>query len=105
MKNKLGIELDVNKRWELGIDHHPKSKELYEFIEDLDFKNGDVFGFKSGGDGDNGEDLMYLMDIYFEIEDKKQNNLKPDKNIKVPKYVYISEGYNPDKCNKLNGRK
>ena len=32
----------------------------------LDFKNGDFFIFKSGGDGDNGEFLMDLLDWYFE---------------------------------------
>lgn len=27
----------------------------------------------------------------------KQDPCKPDKNVKVPKYVYLTEGYDPDK--------
>lgn len=53
-------------------DHNPKSIELYNFISELDFENGDYFCFKSGGDGDNGEFLMDLLDCYF--ASKKQNN-------------------------------
>ncbi len=63
---------DINKRWEEGIDHHSKSKEIYKAIEDLDYKyGGDYFCWKSGGDGDNGEQLMYLLDIYFEQKDNE----------------------------------
>jgi len=66
----MSIEYDLAKRWEQGTEHHPKSINLYKRIEALDFKHGgDSFCFKSGGDGDNGEHLMYLMDIYFEEKD------------------------------------
>ena len=41
------------QRWEEGIPHDPRAMEIYEFIEKLDYENGDCFGFKSGGDGDN----------------------------------------------------
>jgi len=57
-------------RWENGINHHPKSLDLMKHISELDFVNGDYFCFKMGGDGDNGESLMYLMDMYFELQDK-----------------------------------
>ena len=68
------ISTDINDRWENGIDHHPKSIELYEHIAALDFEFGnDFFCFKSGGDGDNGEHLMYLLDMYFERQDKSGN--------------------------------
>lgn len=69
MDSKKGWARDAGKRWEEGIDHHPKSEALFKFIADQDFKQGDGFGFKSGGDGDNGEHLMYLMDMYFEREE------------------------------------
>jgi hypothetical protein len=66
------IETDINKRWEKGMPHHPKSVGLYKTIADLDWKYGDdYFGWKSGGDGDNGETLMYLLDIHFETADIK----------------------------------
>lgn len=61
------VEYDISKRWQEGTDHHPESTALYKRIADLDFKHGgDFFCFKSGGDGDNGEHLMYLLDIIFE---------------------------------------
>lgn len=59
------------ERWEKGVPHDPRSVRIYKFIEKLDFeKCGDFFCFKSGGDGDNGEHLMYLMDCYFEDVNK-----------------------------------
>ncbi len=62
----------INERWENGVPHDPRSEEIYKGIADLDFKEGgDYFCFKSGGDGDNGEHLMYLLDLYFEDKDKK----------------------------------
>ena len=57
-------------RWGEGMDHHPKSQELMEFIAFHDFiDNEDGFCWKIGGDGDNGESLMYEMDAYFEQRD------------------------------------
>ena len=54
-------------RWKNGVEHNPLSVALYKAIERVDFEqNGDSFCFKSGGDGDNGETLMYLMDVVFE---------------------------------------
>lgn len=74
LKTTPGIEYDVNKRWEKGVAHHPKSKALIERISELDWEllNG-YFDFKYGGDGDNGETLMYLMDIIFEEQDAAAN--------------------------------
>lgn len=63
---------DINKRWLEGIHHHPKSIEIFKAIEENDWKyGGDYFCWKYGGDGDNGEHLMYLLDIHFEMEDYK----------------------------------
>jgi len=63
----------LSERWEQGIDHDPRSVDLFKHIARVDFEeNGDSFRFKSGGDGDNGECLMYLMDDYFyELDQKK----------------------------------
>jgi hypothetical protein len=66
------IERDINKRWEQGIKHHPKSMALFKRLEDIDFRLcDDYFCWKYGGDGDNGETLMYEMDIIFEEDDEK----------------------------------
>mgnify|MGYP003395604573 CR=1 FL=1 len=63
--------LTPDERWEQGISHNPKSEALYKRIEELDYANGDTFCWKSGGDGDNGEQLMYLLDIIFEQDEKR----------------------------------
>ena len=56
-------------RFGRGIEHHPKSKRLMAFIAEHDYKDyGDYFCWKTGGDGDNGETLMYQMDAFFELE-------------------------------------
>ena len=78
LKKTPNVEYDVNKRWETGTPHHPKSLALMRRIDELDWAllNGH-FDFKTGGDGDNGEHLMYLLDIYFEEMDgnlTKQNS-------------------------------
>lgn len=66
------VEKDITKRWENGIEHHPKSVEVFEALADIDLKYGnDYFCWKYGGDGDNGEHLMYEMDIYFETKDEE----------------------------------
>lgn len=55
------------QRWEEGIDHDPRSESLFEFIRKMDEDHcGDSFCFKSGGDGDNGETLMFILDCWFE---------------------------------------
>jgi len=68
-----GVELSAGKRWETGTQHHPKSEDLMVHLQFLDFwHNNDYFCWKAGGDGDNGEELMYQMDAYFELQDKNK---------------------------------
>lgn len=68
------VETSLPKRWESGMKHHPESIRLMKAIECLDLAFGDdYFCWKTGGDGDNGEILMYLLDIYFEAKDKVEN--------------------------------
>jgi len=67
----LGLT-DIN-RWEDGIDHHPMSIRLMEFLKQHDFEDyDDHFCWKSGGDGDNGEALMFQMDAFFELLDLRK---------------------------------
>lgn len=69
------VNTDINDRWEKGVDHHPKSIELFEALEEIDWEyGGDSFCWKAGGDGDNGEQLMYLLDIYFDLKDVENKN-------------------------------
>jgi hypothetical protein len=72
------VELGLTKlnRWEDGIEHHDQSVQLMEFLKEHDYKdNGDYFCFKLGGDGDNGETLMYLMDAFFEARDAQAKDI------------------------------
>lgn len=64
-----GIEKNIGRRWEAGTPHHPKSIALGRRLGALDFENGDALCLKFGGDGDNGETLMYLLDIIFEQDE------------------------------------
>jgi hypothetical protein len=63
---------EVARRWEEGVPHNPRSEALARAIADIDLENGDYFCFKFGGDGDNGEELLYLLDIYFERTPKPE---------------------------------
>ena len=61
----------TSDRWGNGTPHHPKSIELMEVLSEVDFNAyGDHFCWKMGGDGDNGETLMYQMDAFFEAKDR-----------------------------------
>lgn len=68
---ELGLtEID---RWSEGIPHHPESVKLFNFLQEHDLKDyADYFGWKKGGDGDNGEILLYQLDAFFELIDKKE---------------------------------
>lgn len=69
--------LTITQRWEQGVPHDPRSVEIYKAIEKIDFEEcGDSFCFKSGGDGDNGETLMYLLDMHFADQDAREPGRK-----------------------------
>lgn len=70
MKKKK-IEVDIDKRWEEGMDHHPESIRLMKELQAVDKLNGYVAEdlLETGGDGDSGETLMFLMDVVFELRD------------------------------------
>ena len=62
------IERDVNKRWEQGIEHHPKTRYMMAVMQYVASENGDYESLESGGDGDVGETIMFYMDVFFETE-------------------------------------
>lgn len=65
-----GIEPNLTKRWEEGIEHHQKAKSVFLAIMKSDWAFGeDYFCWKKGGDGDNGEHLMSSLSVYFELVD------------------------------------
>jgi hypothetical protein len=65
---KIGLVYD---RWNAGIEHHPNSIRLMKFLKKIDSNAyGDSFCWKTGGDGDNGETLMFQLDAFFELLEK-----------------------------------
>lgn len=69
------LGLTNKNRWEDGIDHHPMSERLMRFLMKHDLKDyDDYFCWKVGGDGDNGESLMFEMDAFFEMLDQEKEN-------------------------------
>jgi hypothetical protein len=63
--------ISANDRWEQGIPHDQRSLELCHFIDQLDWDEcGGCLDLRFGGDDDSGKNLMFLMDIYFELKDK-----------------------------------
>ena len=54
------------KRWE-NTAHHPMAVKLMAWMMDIDLHAyNDSLYLKAGGDGDEGEHLMFLMDGFFE---------------------------------------
>lgn len=61
------LPIDLNARWENGDEHHPKAKELAKLIAAIDYiHNSDSGCYKFGGDGDNGEELCFILSEIFE---------------------------------------
>jgi hypothetical protein len=57
--------MTLNEAYERG-EHDSRSVALYKFIAKMDYEQGgDSLCLKSGGDGDNGEQLMLLLDCWF----------------------------------------
>lgn len=57
----------ADRRWENGEDHDPRSLAIMRLLKLAD--PGDYFDWRTGGDGDNGETLMFGLDVLFEILD------------------------------------
>jgi len=53
--------------------HHPESLKLYEFLAIHDVMDyNDFFEWKMGGEGDNGEILLFQLDAYFAFLDHQR---------------------------------
>lgn len=90
MSDNKPVDYDYeNKRWENGVKHHPMSVRLMEWMMDVDFNTGDNLELKIGGDGDNGETLMFLMDGFFERNGfQQQIDTLMEKNAQLEAEVY-----------------
>lgn len=65
---RLGVVIDLNERYDRGLQHHAKSLAVAEVIRELD----DSGEFKFGGDGDIGEMILTFLDVYFETCDARK---------------------------------
>ena len=63
-------KLTAEERWEQGIEHHPKSLIIQKGLKDQDTHG--IWDW--GGDGDNGEDLLYQLDVIFSQEEINAND-------------------------------
>lgn len=85
-------EDSIGDRWEKGMDHHPKSIQLMEYLESIDYHiYNDSFCWKTGGDGDNGETLMFQMDVSLMLKIvvkflQSKNKLGHRSNLKISKF-------------------
>jgi hypothetical protein len=62
--------LDPGKRWEQGIPHHLESVKLLKEVMEIDMEYCNLsLDFRTGGDGDLGEMLAYVLDMIFERRD------------------------------------
>jgi len=72
------VELNLTKidRCSTGQDHHPMSERIMRFLAEHAYKDhNDYFCWKLGGDGDNGEELMFELDTFFELLNKIEHKL------------------------------
>jgi len=69
------IEKNIGTRWEQGMDHHPETIKLISDLKKIDKLNGYPAGdmMDTGGDGDLGETLMFLLDVVFELREKNES--------------------------------
>lgn len=68
--NRAGVDANQD-RWTDDVEHHPMSEMIVRQLAELDYMfYGDYFRWKVGGDGDNGEILMYELDVLFDMYDK-----------------------------------
>jgi hypothetical protein len=69
-------DMTITERWENGVPHDPRSVAIVRGIAEIDFNEcNDTFCWKYGGDGDNGETLMYELDIFFTRNPNWSKNL------------------------------
>lgn len=69
----MSIETQPIKDYGFAKPHDKRSVRMYDFIGRLDFINGAGLDLKSGGDGDNGEMLMDLLDAYWKDFDEEMD--------------------------------
>lgn len=92
------LNLTNLNRWEDGIDHHSMSKRLVEFMADHDFNDyNDSMCIKIGGDGDNGEHMMYITDAFFEMLDKENKRMTEKEILSWMMDAYTMLGEKDDK--------
>ncbi len=65
----LGLEKinSAGERWELGEDQSQEALIVAQAISRADSLDGGFLDFEFGGDGDNGEVLIYIIDMLIEV--------------------------------------
>lgn len=69
---RLGINVDLDQRWEDGVPHHPEAEQMARELAAVDrLYAGGCLDLGFGGDGDLGEVMIYLLDIVLELRDAR----------------------------------
>lgn len=67
----------ITARWEDGVPHHPVAVAIYRLLERSDWILGhDHFQWKAGGDGDNGEHLMFCLSEHIDRDPSVLDQLR-----------------------------
>jgi len=59
--------LTPEQRWEQGTPHHKKSLEFKALVDKI--QDQEDYAIEFGGDGDEGEIWLYMLDEFFENQD------------------------------------
>lgn len=82
---RAGIDGDVD-RWSNGIEHHKNVDNVVRDLAEIDFMFfGNYFDWRVGGDGDNGESLMYELDVLMDLYDAEFRQMFSQRTINVIK--------------------
>lgn len=63
-------QFSAERRYDDNAQPHPDAVSIMKFLADYDYKEmGDSMGWSFGGDGDNGENVLCALSVYFEYLD------------------------------------
>ena len=66
IEKKVKAHGPVKDKWSLGESHHPLSELLVRTMAIIGWDKFSHFDIRCGGDGDEGETMMFILDSYFE---------------------------------------
>jgi hypothetical protein len=74
---EVKVTISPSDRWEDGVGHDSRAEAIMSWLKKYDdrFCGGEHFEMlQTGGDGDQGEELLYLLDEYFAAVDSANSS-------------------------------